>query len=103
MSEIKRNQSFTDVPGSSAATWQTRTVQTPPAPLPLLISKKWLCIHFGLIGPAGKANTEALYRKVLTPDVLQAVGLSEAVVRCRTVRTFDRTTSIRIIAALGLQ
>jgi len=76
---------------------QSYTDQVPP-----LISKKWLCVHFGLTCPGGKPNTTSLYSKVLTPDVLEAVGLTETQVRCRQVRTFDRTTSRRLIEALGL-
>ena len=73
------------------------TYQVPP-----LISKKWLCVHFGLTCPGGKPNTSGLYSKVLTADVLAAVGLTEDEVRRRDVRTFDRTTSRRLIDALGL-
>ena len=73
------------------------TDQVPP-----LISKKWLCVHFGLTCPGGKANTSGLYSKVLTPDVLESIGLTEKEVRRQEVRTFDRTTSRLLIQALGL-
>ena len=59
MGQDKENQPFAFTNSAPNAIWQSRTVHT-PAPLPLLISKKWLCIHFNLIGPGGKANTEAL-------------------------------------------
>lgn len=94
-------QALTNGSRDKTGLWQSRTIHT-PAPLPLLLSKKWLCHHFGLVGPAGKTNTEALYKKVLTPDILQAVGLTADAVRSRSVRTFDRPTSMRLIEALGL-
>ena len=99
MGQDKENQPFAFTNSAPNAIWQSRTVHT-PAPLPLLISKKWLCIHFNLIGPGGKANTEALYSKVLTREVLTAAGLTETEVRRREVRTFDRTTTLRLSEAL---
>lgn len=79
-----------------------RGTQSPTDQVPPLLTKKWLCIHFGLTSQAGKPNTHGLYSKVLTADVLHAAGLTERDVRRRDVRTFDRTTSRRLVEALGL-
>ena len=97
MANSSQDQRFTPDATTRPGAAQSVTYQIPP-----LLSKKWLCIHFGLTCPGGKPNTIGLYSKVLTPDVLQLAGLTQQEVRRREVRTFDRTTSRLLIQALGL-
>lgn len=68
---------------------------------PFLLSKKWLCVHFGLFNGL-HCNYQQLYKKVLTPQVLDEAGLNVEDIRKSTVRTFDARTSDRIRKALAL-
>lgn len=74
----------------------------PRTEVPPLITKKWLCCHFGLITPRGRLLYRALYRKVLTEEVVLAVGLSIAQVRRQDLRTFDAVTSAKLKSVLML-
>lgn len=69
--------------------------------IPALISKKWLCSRFGLFSGSTPAYQQ-LYKKVLTPEVLEAAGLEIENVRKISVRTFDAVTSDKIKRALSL-
>lgn len=73
-----------------------------PADAPPLISKKWLACRFNLMSPAGSVDYKGLYRKVLTPDVIQEMGLTIEQVRRSDVRTFDRQQTIKLIEILSL-
>lgn len=68
---------------------------------PTLISKKWLCFRFNLT-TSGRPNYQQLYKKVLTPEVLENSGLNITDIRNVSVRTFDALTSAKIKQALAL-
>lgn len=69
---------------------------------PPLISKKWLCDRFRLRLPCGTINYKALYRKVLTPEVIAALGAAPEEIRSRNVKTFTRQQTIILIKVLDL-
>ena len=77
----------------------THTGQEPPPPL---ISKKWLCWRFELVQPSGRPNYGQLYRKVLTPRVIAAIGATPEEIRAVSVRTFTREQTIVLIRLLDL-
>lgn len=79
----------------------SRTSHT-PTNVPPLITKKWLCCHFGLITPKGQLQYRALYRKVLTADVVKACGLKMDEVRRQDLKTFDAVTSANLKRILML-
>lgn len=56
---------------------------------PPLITKKWLCAYFGL----RSNNTSGIYRKILTDDVLQQLGLSISEVRNKKFKMFTAVQS----------
>lgn len=70
--------------------------------VPMLISKKWLCVHFDLVYPGGRVNTRALYSKVLTPAVIRSMGMSVMEMRSAALKTFDRQQTIKLIKLLDL-
>lgn len=70
--------------------------------MPAIISKKWLCWRFELVHPGGKPNYPALYVWILTPDVLQALGLTTKQVRRPEFRTFNRQHSVQLVELLSL-
>lgn len=59
---------------------------------PNLISKKWLCDHYNI----SHHNPNGLYRNVLTPDVLEQLGLSTETVRTRSFKMFSATDSRKL-------
>jgi len=70
---------------------------------PLLLTKKWLAVRFGFYASAsGRVNYPALYRKVLTPEVLAGAGLSTDDVHRMNRATFNREQSARLIQILQL-
>lgn len=79
--------------GNLALRAEKRTNQTLQE-APALLTKKWLCHHFGLVS-AGTAryNYKKLYRAVLTVRVIRAIGMTERQVRRRTFREFDAERS----------
>lgn len=66
--------------------------------VPALISKKWLCVRFGIHGRADGA----LYKKVLTPDVIQQLGVEPEQIRNQRIRVFDAVTSNKLKEILSL-
>lgn len=76
----------------------TTTYQAPP----LLIDKKWLCVHFDLIYPSGRVNTRALYSKVLTPAVIRGMGMTVEQMRSPCLKRFDRQQTVLLIKLLAL-
>lgn len=77
------------------------TQKTPPEAkkeVPALISKKWLCVRFGIHGRAHGA----LYKKVLTPDVIQQLGVEPEQIRNQRIRVFDAVTSNKLKEILSL-
>ena len=85
--------------GAFQTTIQTGSEHDPPPPL---ISKKWLCYRFGLVQPCGRPIYPALYTKVLTPAVIEAMGATVEQVRNRDVKTFTRQQTMVLINVLGL-
>ena len=76
---------------------------TPHEPdVPLIISKKWLCVHYGLQSSDGRMNYARLYRLVLNPRVISAIGMTEAEIRRKEVKEFDAVTSRLLKNVLGL-
>lgn len=71
-------------------------------PAPALIDKKWLCHRLDLVHPSGRPKYLALYRYVLTPHVLQMLGLTEKEVRQRGFRIFSREQTVELVKILGL-
>ncbi len=69
---------------------------------PPLICKKWLCTRFDLVYPSGRVNVRALYSKVLTPTVIQALGMSETEIRSPRIKMFDRQQTVILIKLLDL-
>ena len=80
---------------------QKRTAQAQP-PAPRIISKKYWCSTYNLTRPRGGSRTDMLYKKVLTPAVLAAIGKTEAEVRLKSVKDFDAVTSLKLIEILNL-
>lgn len=70
--------------------------------VPMLITKKWLCVHFDLVYPGGRVNSRALYSKVLTPAVIRSMGMSVEEMRSTALKTFDRQQTIQLIKLLDL-
>jgi hypothetical protein len=82
--------------------WATLTTDHEPRIVPMLITKKWLCVHFDLVYPGGRVNIRALYSKVLTPAVIRSMGMSEAEIRSPCLKTFDRQQTVLLIKLLDL-
>ena len=57
--------------------------------VPTLISKKWLCGHFGI----PQNNPGRLYRLVLTEEVLDYLNLKTEEVRIKGFKTFSASQS----------
>lgn len=87
----------------NAGEWVKMSETTPQAPeVPLLLTKKYLCDRFGFLMPSGTRNYPGLYRKVLTPSVLDKLGVDAEVVRQKSFKTFDREQSILLTKILNL-
>lgn len=82
--------------------WAAKLTNQPPADVPPIISKKWLCSHFECQYPSGRFNYGRMYRLVLTPDVIQLVGLEVSAVRSVHFREFDAVASHRLKIVLNL-
>lgn len=85
---------------NTLAYWRHETNATPPPPA--LITKKWLCIHFGLMRSGGSIYYEGLYKKVLTPEVIERMGCTPEEIRDSRLRTFNRLQTLKLIEILGL-
>lgn len=74
------------------------TNQTPVSHgvLPALITKKALCVHYGLVSARGRVNYRRLYLRVLTPEVLQALDMKPETVRNPGMKEFDAVRSARL-------
>jgi hypothetical protein len=70
--------------------------------VPTLITKKWLCIWFGFFRN-GRCNYTSLYCKVLTPSVIEKLGMEQAEVRRKGLKGFDRERTILLIQILDLK
>lgn len=81
--------------------WAKYTNQA-PTEVPPLITKKWLCWHFRLVSPTGRAHYQQLYRVVLTDQVITEIGMKPAEVRSRTLKTFSAQASARLKMVLCL-
>jgi len=79
-----------------------KTTFRAPSQAPRIISKKYLCHTYNLTRPQGGSRTDMLYKKVLTPAVLAAIGKTENEVRQKSVKDFDAVTSLRLIEILNL-
>ncbi|MEZ4925560.1 MAG: hypothetical protein R3A50_04740 [Saprospiraceae bacterium] len=69
------------------------------AEIPALLSKKWLCCYFNLWN-GSRPNYKQLYKKVLTPEVLERVVLTQNQVK--EMKTFDALTSARLKQVLSI-
>lgn len=63
--------------------------------IPALISKKWLCCHFGLMS-GGRPMYQTMYTKVLTQEVIEAAGMKVEDVRRRGMHVFNAIQSAAI-------
>lgn len=85
--------------------WHVETT-TPTNPatfdVPQLITKKYLCIRFGLMQPSGSISYKRLYDKVLTASVIAGLNCTEQEIRNCRVKTFTREQSMKLIELLGL-
>lgn len=70
--------------------------------VPQLITKKWLCIRFGFFRN-GRCNYTSLYCKVLTPSVIEKLGMQPDEVRRKGLKGFDRERTILLIQILDLK
>lgn len=100
MGESKQNQEVNGWPAmfrqeTTATTYHTEEV-------PMLISKKWLCIRFGLMRPGGTIYYRGLYEKVLTASVIAGMNCTEQEIRNARLRVFDREQTLKLIELLGL-
>lgn len=87
---------------ANPAGWGTKSTVHAPEPPPRIITKKWLCSHFQCQYPSGDFNYTRLYRLVLTPEVIDAIGMTPERIRGRTVREFDAVTSRKLMQVLSL-
>jgi len=74
---------------------------TPPSKrvgeeIPAIITKKWLYGHFEI----SNTNCGRLYRLVLTSEVLEAIGLTETIVRRRGFKYFTAVQSKQLAQIL---
>lgn len=67
-----------------------------------LLTKKELCVIFGLVSPAGRCNYPRLYTHVLTPDVLIQMGVSIEVIRSPKKRMFTAVESAHLRRILNV-
>ncbi len=101
MEDNNRNQPVT----SPLGYWrQETTPHTDPAyeAPPPLITKKWLACRFNLMHDSGNIDYKKMYRKVLTPEVIQAMGSTVAEIRSNRLRTFTRQQTNILIKLLEL-
>lgn len=91
-------QPFSSWPDIWRQETQDNTFKTPPP----LITKKWLCYRFDLVSGRDRLNYDGLYRKVLTPEVIEAMGATVAEIRSRRLKTFSRQQTMMLINLLGL-
>lgn len=69
--------------------------------MPELLTKKWLCIHFGLYSSrTNRCYYDLLYQRILTESVLMEAGISAEEVK--KVKTFTRPVSIRLKQLLAI-
>lgn len=78
-----------------------REPSTPP-PVPALLTKKWLCAHFGFMSAAGRSHPKLLYKYVLTDEVVKAIGMEPDQVRRRGFKIFDARASALLKQTLML-
>lgn len=80
----------------------THAADTAP-PLPRLITKKSLCVYFGLVNARGRMNYHRLYLRVLTPEVIDALGMSAEQMRHPGMKEFDavQSATLREILKIG--
>lgn len=99
MGESKQNQDINRSLGifRTESSHNTYHEQVPP-----LISKKWLCIRFGLMCPSGAIYYRGLYEKVLTASVIAGMNCTEQEIRNARLRVFDREQTLKLIELLGL-
>jgi len=83
--------------------WQHTTHTADTAPLPRLITKKSLCVYFGLVNARGRMNYHRLYLRVLTPEVIDALGMSAEQMRHPGMKEFDavQSATLREILKIG--
>lgn len=70
--------------------------------VPQLITKKWLCVRFGFYRN-GRCNYNSLYCKVLTPSVIEKLGMEPGEVKRKGLKGFDRERTILLIQILDLK
>lgn len=99
MGESKQNQDVSHPLGIFRTETTTTTYQEH---IPPLISKKWLCIRFGLMLPGGTINYRGLYKKVLTASVIAGMNSTQEEIRNAKLRVFDREQTLKLIEILGL-
>lgn len=100
MGESNQNQQITGYP--SIFRMETTETTYRAEEVPMLISKKWLCIRFGLMRPDGTIYYRGLYEKVLTASVIAGMNCTEQEIRNARIRVFDRQQTLRLIELLGL-
>lgn len=101
MPERKDFQNVTPGDGMPTVQRSKNTFQTPDPPP--LITKKWLCVRLDLVQfPGGRPKYKALYSKVLTPEVLSALRVTENEVRRVGFKTFSREQTVALIRILDL-
>ena len=101
MGQQSENELTEYIRGNPVA-WASKVTHLAPSDVPPIISKKWLCSHFECQYPSGRFNYGRMYRLVLTPDVIQRVGLEVAAVRSVHFREFDAVASHRLKIVLNL-
>jgi hypothetical protein len=69
---------------------------------PKLLTKKELCVMYGLINSQGRCNYVALYNHVLTDDVIMKIGGRPETIRCRGKRMFSAVETVKLKRALML-
>lgn len=99
MGESKHNQ---DINKQLAFFRHETTTATYQEDIPPLITKKWLCIRFGLMRPGGTIYYRGLYEKVLTASVIAAMNSTEDEIRSARLRVFNREQTLKLIEILGL-
>ena len=69
----------------------------------LLLTKKDLCVMYGLINHQGRCNYVALYNHVLTDEVIQQIGGRAETIRCRGKRMFSAVETAKLKKVLMLE
>lgn len=75
-------------------------VGEPENEVPTIITKKWLAERYKCNDYTGRVNTIRLFRYVLTPAVLEAIGLTENECRKKSFRSFTAVQSSQLSAIL---